>query len=219
MKKEKGFIFDLDGVIVDTAKFHFLAWKKAAAEFDFELTHTQNEQLKGVSRVDSLKKILKWANAEVSQEKFNELAANKNADYLTYVDKMTEADILPGVKEILTEIKAAGYPISLGSASKNAPRILDKVGLTPFFDALVDGNSVSKAKPDPEVFLIAAEKMHVQPHNCIVFEDAEAGIEAANKAKMISIGLGNPENLKEADYNFSSFNEITFNFLKQLQPK
>ncbi|MEJ4086785.1 beta-phosphoglucomutase [Galbibacter orientalis] len=219
MKEEKGFIFDLDGVIVDTAKFHFLAWKKAAAEFNFELTHQQNEQLKGVSRVDSLKKILNWANAEVSQEKFDELAANKNADYLTYVDKMTAADILPGIKEILAEIKKGGYPIALGSASKNAPKILQKVGIMDLFDVIVDGNSVTKAKPNPEVFLIAAEKINVAPNNCIVFEDAEAGIEAANTAGMISIGLGNEQNLKEADYNFSSFTEITFNFLKTLQPK
>ncbi|QLE00818.1 beta-phosphoglucomutase [Galbibacter sp. BG1] len=219
MNTEKGFIFDLDGVIVDTARFHYLAWKKAAAEFNFELTHEQNEQLKGVSRVDSLKKILNWANANVSKEKFDELAANKNADYLTYVEKMTEADILPGVKEILAEIKAANYPIALGSASKNAPTILEKVGIMDMFDAIVDGNSVSKAKPDPEVFLIAAKQLNVAPENCIVFEDAEAGIAAANSAQMISIGLGNEQNLKEADYNFSSFTEITFNFLKQLQPK
>lgn len=219
MNTEKGFIFDLDGVIVDTAKFHFLAWKKAAATFNFELTLEHNEQLKGVSRIDSLKKILNWANTSVSQEEFDELAANKNSDYLTYVDKMTEGDILPGVREILAEIKANNFPIALGSASKNAPKILQKVGIMDLFDAIVDGNSVSKAKPDPEVFLIAADKINVAPEKCIVFEDAEAGIEAANSAKMISVGLGNEQNLKEADYNFSSFTEITFNFLKQLQPK
>lgn len=212
--KKVGLIFDLDGVIVDTAKFHFLAWKKAAAEVGFELTEELNEKLKGVSRVDSLTKILGWAGATVSEEKFNEMATNKNADYLTYVDKMTPADILPGVEAFIRDAKAQGYPVALGSASKNAPGILKHVGIYDLFDAIVDGNSVTKAKPDPEVFVIAAEKLNVPATSCVVFEDSEAGIEAANIAGMLSIGLGSAEVLSEANHVFGDFTEITLDFIE-----
>ena len=215
--KKLGFIFDLDGVIVDTARFHFLAWKKMAVEFDFELTEALNEQLKGVSRVASLNKILVWANTTVNPEKFETLAAKKNDDYLTYISAMTEDDILPGVLEILTFLKKENYPIALGSASKNATTILKKVGLYDLFDTIVDGNSVAKAKPDPEVFLIAARNLNRSPENCVVFEDSSAGITAAKSAKMKAIGLGDPKSLGHAHYVFNDFKEITINFLKELQ--
>ncbi|MDO5105033.1 beta-phosphoglucomutase [Capnocytophaga sp.] len=204
----KGYIFDLDGVIVDTAKFHFLAWQKIGKEFGFELTHELNEQLKGVSRVDSLTKILGWAGVSVSAEKFDELATRKNTDYLTYVEKMTENDILPGVKTFLEKAKTQNIKIALGSASKNARPILEKLGIISYFDAIVDGNDVSKAKPDPEVFLIAAQKLGLAPSDCVVFEDAEAGIEAARRAQMKTIGIGSPQILTEADEVFSGFEAI-----------
>lgn len=213
--KNLGLIFDLDGVIVDTAKFHFLAWKKAAEEVGFELTEELNEKLKGVSRVDSLNKILGWAGTTVSEEKFNEMATNKNADYLTYVDKMTADDILPGVEAFIREAKSKGYPIALGSASKNAPKILKHVGIYDLFDAIVDGNSVSKAKPDPEVFVIAAQKLNVPVANCVVFEDSEAGVEAANNTHMLSIGLGSEDVLTDADHVFPDFTKITLEFIEQ----
>ncbi|XLS28739.1 beta-phosphoglucomutase [Flavobacteriaceae bacterium M23B6Z8] len=213
---KKGFIFDLDGVIVDTAHFHFLAWKKTAAELGFELTEELNEKLKGVSRIDSLQKILDWADATIEQEKFDRLTSEKNEDYLSFVDQMTEKDILPGVHEFILELKAKGYPIALGSASKNAPRILSKVGLLELFDTIVDGNSVSKAKPDPEVFLIAASNLNVSPSECVVFEDSQAGIKAANIAGMTSIGLGQPEVLSEADEVFNNFTEIKLDFIEKL---
>src|SRR5690606_18145384 len=215
----KGFIFDLDGVIVDTAKFHFLAWRKLGENFNFQLSETQNEQLKGVSRVDSLNKILHWAGVEISQEEFDRLATLKNEDYLKYVAQMIPQDILPGVKNTIEKLKSANYPIALGSASKNAPGILQKVGLFDLFDVIIDGNSVSKAKPDPEVFLQAASKLGVAPKDCVVFEDAHAGITAANSAGMISIALGDPEILSHADYVFNTFTEITYDFLTQLQSK
>ncbi len=195
----KGFIFELDGVIVDTAHFHFLAWKKTASELGLELTIEMNEQLKGVSRIDSLKKILNWAGKEISQDHFDRLTTEKNQDYLQYVEKMTEKDILPGVEPFIREIKSKGFPVALGSASKNAPKILDKIGLLSLFDTIVDGNSVKKAKPDPEVFLIAAKNLGVDPQECVVFEDSEAGVSAANTADMVSIGLGSPDNLGHAD--------------------
>ncbi|MDO4230342.1 MAG: beta-phosphoglucomutase [Capnocytophaga sp.] len=204
----KGYIFDLDGVIVDTAKFHFVAWKKIGEEFGFTLTHELNEQLKGVSRVDSLKKILGWAGVSVSEKQFNELATRKNDDYLSYVAQMDENDILPGVKNYLQKLKNEGKYIALGSASKNARLILEKTGIISLFDAIVDGNDVSKAKPDPEVFIIAAQKLNAKNEECVVFEDSEAGIEAAKAANMKAIGIGNPEILHQADEVFNDFNEI-----------
>ncbi|MDO4782416.1 MAG: beta-phosphoglucomutase [Capnocytophaga felis] len=204
----KAYIFDLDGVIVDTAKFHFLAWKKIGEEFGFELTHELNEQLKGVSRVDSLTKILGWAGVSVSSEKFDELATRKNTDYLSYVEKMNENDILPGVKTFLEKAKKENIGIALGSASKNARPILQKLGIISYFDVIVDGNDVTKAKPDPEVFVIAAQKLGVDNEKCVVFEDSEAGIQAAKTAGMKAIGIGSPEVLTQADEVFSGFDAI-----------
>lgn len=215
----KGFIFDLDGVIVDTAHFHFLAWKKTADELGLELTVEMNEQLKGVSRIDSLKKILGWAEKEIDQAHFDKLTKEKNEDYLSYVEKMTTADILPGVEAFIKEIKSQGYPVALGSASKNAPRILEKIGLLSMFDTIVDGNSVKKAKPDPEVFIIAAQNLGVAPEECVVFEDSEAGVTAANNAQMVSIGIGSPANLGHADHVFGNFEEFSTEFIVNLEPK
>ncbi len=212
----KGFIFDLDGVIVDTAHFHYLAWKKTAAELGFELTVELNEKLKGVSRIDSLQKILDWAEVSISQKEFDRHTKEKNEEYLSYVNEMTTNDILPGVHRFITMVKDKGYPIALGSASKNAPTILSKVGLLDLFDTIVDGNSVKKAKPDPEVFLIAAHNLNVPPQNCIVFEDSQAGIKAANIAGMTSIGLGESANLIEADEVFDNFSEIKLEFIEKL---
>ncbi len=204
----KGYIFDLDGVIVDTAKFHYIAWKKIGEEFGFSLTHELNEQLKGVSRVDSLQKILNWAGVTVSQEKFDELATRKNEDYLSYVAQMDENDILPGVKSFLEEARRNGKKIALGSASKNARLILEKTGIISLFDEIVDGNDVTKAKPDPEVFLIAAQKLGVKNEECVVFEDSEAGIQAAKTAGMKAIGIGSPDVLTQADEVFADFTQM-----------
>jgi beta-phosphoglucomutase len=213
---KKGFIFDLDGVIVDTAHFHFKAWKKTADELGFNLTEELNEKLKGVSRIASLQKILKWANVSISQDQFNKMTYEKNEDYLEYVRKMTKADILPGVYDFIENLKQKGYPIGLGSASKNAIHILERVELLKMFDVIVDGNSVTKAKPDPEVFLNAAKLLSIQPQDCIVFEDSEAGIKAANSANMTSIGIGNSSILFEADYCFNDFTEINTDILSKL---
>ncbi len=215
----KGFIFDLDGVIVDTAHFHFKAWKKTAEELGFNLTEELNEKLKGVSRIDSLRKILDWADVSISQDQFDKLTYEKNEDYLTHVRQMTKDDVLPGVSIFIEKIKSLGYPTALGSASKNAKHILERVGLLNMFDAIVDGNDVAKAKPDPEVFLNAAELLNVNPENCIVFEDSVAGIQASNRAKMTSIGIGDPSILFEADYCFKDFTEISTNFLSKLIDK
>jgi len=213
---KKGFIFDLDGVIVDTAKYHFLAWKNLANSIGIDFNEKQNEQLKGVSRIESLKKILSWADKEISKDEFQELMDKKNEEYLQYIDKMDANEILPDVNRVLNYLIENKQPISLGSASKNAKPILEKINLYHKFDAIIDGNNVTKAKPNPEVFLKAAELLKVQPKDCIVFEDSQAGIEAANKAGMISIGIGDKNTLKKADYIFKDFTEMSESFLKKL---
>lgn len=210
---KKGFIFDLDGVIVDTAKYHFLAWKKLADQLGFNFTLEQNEQFKGVSRQKCLEILLDIGSIKASREQFDFWMQDKNKDYLEYIDTMDESDVLPDVARTLDYLKGRSIPIALGSASKNARPILEKVEMQSYFDFIVDGNSVTKAKPDPEVFLYAADKLKVDPKNCIVFEDAVAGIEAANNAEMISIGIGNADILSNADYNFKDFTEIDFDFL------
>jgi len=211
-----GFIFDLDGVIVDTAHFHYIAWKKTAHELGFNLTLELNEKLKGVSRIDSLQKILDWAKTSVSKEQFDYLTSEKNEDYLLHVNQMSKKDILPGVSKCIKELKKHGYPIALGSASKNAKSILRRVELLGKFDAIVDGNDVTKAKPNPEVFIKASKLINLKPEQCIVFEDSQVGIQAANIANMVSVGIGDAAVLSEADYVFNDFTEIGAKFLEQL---
>ncbi len=210
------FIFDLDGVIVDTAKYHYLAWRNLANVLGFEFTEEQNELLKGVSRVKSLEILLSIGKVNLSEEKKQEFLLQKNKEYLEYVNKMTSEEILPGVNDLLNFLEINEIKYALGSASKNASLILEKVGLLNRFNAIVDGNDVSKAKPDPEVFLIGAKKLNVNPENCVVVEDAIAGIQAANAAKMISIGIGDANVLYEADYVFSDMTAITPDFLKNI---
>jgi beta-phosphoglucomutase len=209
----KAFIFDLDGVIVDTAKYHYLAWRNLANSLGFDFTEEQNEHLKGVSRVKSLEILLEIGNINLSEEKKKTLLDEKNNEYLEYVNKMTPDEILPGVIRVLDFLDKKGVKFALGSASKNASLILEKVDLLDRFTALIDGNDVSKAKPDPEVFLIAASKLKKDPENCIVVEDAIAGIQAANKATMLSVGIGSREVLNEANYVFKDMNEIKSEFL------
>ncbi len=212
----RGFIFDLDGVIVDTAKYHFLAWKKLANDLGIDFTEHQNEQLKGVSRVKSLEKILDWGGVSLSEDAFQDQMNKKNTDYLSYIETMKEDEILVDVPKVLTFLKNEQQPIALGSASKNARKILKKVALYESFDSIVDGTNVSKAKPDPEVFLMAAKELNIAPNQCVVFEDSIAGVQAANKADMISIGIGEQEVLNEADFVFKDFSEISIEFLTQL---
>lgn len=214
-----GFIFDLDGVIVDTAKYHYLAWHKLAKELGFEFTKEQNELFKGVSRKRCLEILLDIGNITATQEQFDTWMVEKNVDYLAYIEKMDASEILPDVPRVLEYLKKNNVPIALGSASKNARPILEKVDLLPYFDSIVDGNSVTKAKPDPEVFLIAASNLGVTASSCVVFEDAVAGIQAANAANMISIGIGEDTILNEANYNFKDFTEISDEFLELLLNK
>ncbi len=212
----KAFIFDLDGVIVDTAKYHFLAWKKIANELGFEFTHENNELLKGVSRVRSLDIILEIGKINASQEDKNRWLIQKNEDYLSYLVDMDESEILPGVMPILNYLKEKNQLIALGSASKNARPILEKTGTISYFDAIVDGNDVSNAKPDPEVFLLAAKLLHTKPENSIVFEDSVAGVQAANIGGMISVGIGEATILHEAKYLYKDFTLMDKTFIDDL---
>ena len=213
---KKAFIFDLDGVIVDTAKYHYLAWQKIAKELNIEFTHEHNELLKGVSRVRSLDIILELGKVEASQEDKDRWLVQKNEDYLSYLVDMDESEILPGVFPILKFLKENNQPIALGSASKNARPILEKTGLLSYFDAVVDGNDVTNAKPDPEVFLMAAKLLNAAPENSIVFEDSVAGVQAANIGNMTSIGIGDASTLHEAKHIFNDFTAIDTHFIEEL---
>jgi len=213
---KKAFIFDLDGVIVDTAKYHFLAWQKIADELGIEFTPEHNEELKGVSRVRSLDIILELGKMTASQEDKNKWLKQKNEDYLSYLVDMNMSEILPGVLPILRFLKENNQPIALGSASKNARPILEKTGILGYFDAIVDGNDVTNAKPDPEVFIQAARLLGIPNENAIVFEDSVAGIQAANIAKMTSVGIGEESILHEAKYIFKDFTYMDTSFIEAL---
>lgn len=212
----KAFIFDLDGVIVDTAKYHYLAWQKIANELNIKFTHEHNELLKGVSRVRSLDIILELGKVTASQEDKDRWLVQKNEEYLSYLVDMNGSEILPGVFPILKFLKENNQPIALGSASKNARPILEKTGLLSYFDAIVDGNDVTNAKPDPEVFLMAAKLLNITPENSIVFEDSVAGVQAANIGNMTSIGIGEANTLHEAKYIFNDFTAIDTHFIEEL---
>lgn len=199
MNKVKACIFDLDGVIVDTAKYHYLAWKQLAQELGFDFSKKDNERLKGVSRMASLDILLEIGGKALDTGTKVTLANRKNRWYVDYISNMSEDEIFPGVKDFIEKLRQNGIKVALGSASKNAMIILDNLKLTGYFDTIVDGNKVTRAKPDPEVFLLAAMEMRIAPGNCVVFEDAQAGIEAAKNAGMYCIGIGSELQLKGAD--------------------
>ncbi len=203
------FLFDLDGVLVDTARFHYQAWRRLANELGFDISETFNETLKGISRMESLDLILAQGNLVLPDDRKLQLAAQKNDWYLELVNRMTSADILPGVPEFFAQVRQAGLKAALGSVSKNAGLILERVGMAGAFDAIIDGNKITRSKPDPEVFLAGAAELNVQPTDCVVFEDAVAGVEAAKRAGMRAVGIGSPTLLTRADLVVLSFNHLT----------
>ena len=212
----KACIFDLDGVIVDTAIYHYKAWKRLANSLGFDFTEEQNEQLKGVSRVRSLELILGWGGVTKTPVEQEALATQKNTWYVDMISHMTPAEILPGAKEFVEACRQAGIKTALGSASKNSMMILEKINMVSLFDTVIDGNKVSKAKPDPEVFLKGAEAVGAPPAQCVVFEDAIAGIEAAIAGGMKSVGIGSPTTLGKANLVISGLNEMTLEKLNEL---
>ena len=192
-------LFDLDGVIVDTAKFHYLAWRELANGLGFDLSEAQNEQLKGISRMESLDIILGIGRVELSADEKLRLATIKNARYVEMVKEIDASEILRGAKEYLLALRARGVKIALGSASKNAEIILWNLGVRELFDVVIDGTKISKSKPDPEVFLLGAKGVGVAPAACVVYEDAAAGVAAAKAGGMYAVGIGHAENLPGAD--------------------
>ena len=215
----KAFIFDLDGVIVDTAKYHFKSWKIIAKKIGFKLSKTQNELLKGVSREESLNKVLNWGGISIDRLEKNKYLEEKNELYKGFINNLNHMDILPGVNKLINFARNNNIPIALGSASKNAHQILEKLGIKNKFKVIIDGNLTSKSKPHPEVFLRGAEILGINPKKIIVFEDSIAGIEAANKAKMISIAVCAKRKIKNATFNFNSLDDISLEFFEKLEFK
>lgn len=202
-------IFDLDGVIVDTARYHYLAWKRLAGELGFQFSEAANEQLKGVSRMESLDLLLRSGGiTDLTEEQRQSLASLKNEWYKEYLATLTPADVLPGVTDLLEYLRSQDIRTGIASASQNAPLILEKTGVRPLFDVVVDGNSITRAKPDPEVFLQAARMLGAAPEQCIVFEDAEAGVEGALRAGMGVVGIGDAQRLGRARLTLASFREL-----------
>ncbi len=210
----KAVIFDLDGVIVDTAHYHYVAWQKLAKELGITFTEKENEKLKGVSRMRSLEIILELGGISLSDEKKEELATKKNSWFVDYIEAIKPEEIFKGVKQMLNSLRESGYKVALASSSKNAETVLRLLEIKGFFDAVVDGTMIIKSKPDPEIFLLAASKVGVYPNECIVFEDAEAGVEAAIAAGMKCVGVGSADQLSKA--NFIVKSTADFN-ISQLQ--
>ena len=216
MAEIKACIFDMDGVLVSTEIYHFKAWKRLTETvLGFSIDEKFNENLKGVSRAVCVDLILQHAGLHKSPEEKAELAAQKNKWFLEYVQtEITPANVYPGVIDFLKSLNQNGIKTAIGSASKNAPLLVEKLGIKPYFNAIVDGNMITKAKPNPEVFLKGAELIGVPPENCVVFEDAKSGVEAAKNAGMHCIGVGSPEILTDADFCIRSFTEMTVERLK-----
>lgn len=195
----KALIFDLDGVIVDTAHYHFVAWQRLARELGINFTEKDNERLKGVSRMRSLEIILEIGNRQMSASEKEQLATRKNAWFVEYIQNVKPDEIFPGVKEMIQTSKAAGFKVALASSSKNARTVLRNLKVEDLFEGFVDGNMIIHSKPNPEIFLKAAAQLDVEPQHCVVFEDAEAGVEAALAAGMKCVGVGSPENVGKAN--------------------
>lgn len=213
----KAVIFDLDGVITDTASYHFKAWKQLAASIGIEIDEEFNEQLKGISRLESLERILLKGDKleHYSPEDVHRLAEQKNEEYKELINGLTSADILPGILPFLKELKENGMKIALASASKNAPFILEKLGIAQYFDTIVDPASLAKGKPAPDIFLKAAAQLSVHPQDCVGIEDAPAGVEAIYSASMVSIGIGSQEQLEKANLVLPSTKELNVEIVKK----
>ena len=205
----KAVIFDLDGVIVSTDECHFEAWLQMANEEGIYFDKEINQRLRGVSRMESLEIILEKAVKSYSTEEKTELATRKNRYYQELIKKLTPNDILPGVKDFLAGLKEQNIKIAIGSSSKNSPLILEQIGLGDYFDATADGNNIKKSKPDPEVFLLAAERLGVPPGNCFVVEDADAGVEAALAGRMRVLGVGSAAQNKFATLQAADLSTIS----------
>ncbi len=212
----KAIIFDLDGVIVDTAKYHYLAWRKLAEKLGFDFTEEHNEPLKGISRMDSLEHLLRIGHVRATAAEKIHYCDLKNTWYLEYTNDMNSDEILPGALDLILEAKKHDVKIALGSASKNARPILAKTEIESLFDCIVDGNDVIKSKPDPEVFLKAAANLSMEARHCVVIEDSAKGIEAALAGGFIAVGIGDPTHLGAAHQVFKNMSQLNVSILQQL---
>ena len=208
-----GVIFDLDGVIVSTDDCHYLAWKRMADEEGIAFNRKINERLRGVSRMESLNIILEKANRAYSEEEKYALAARKNGYYVELISALSQNDILPGAMDTLQKLKEKGIKIAVGSSSRNTPVILERIGLADFFDAVADGNMIKKSKPDPEVFLLAAQLLKLSPENCLVVEDADAGVRAAVAGNMRVLGVGSAATNEQAAFTAANLLEADFDMI------
>lgn len=208
MDKIKAFIFDLDGVLVSTEHNHFLAWQRCAHSLGIAFSEKENELLKGVSRVDSLKKILELGGKTIPNSEFEALLQSKNDFYLESIQALNQSNLLPGVLDLLNNAKAHGISLGVGSSSKNANFILEKLQIKNFFQVIIDGNGVTDPKPHPEVFLNGAKALDLAPQLCFVFEDAASGIAAAKAGGFTAIGVGNPHIADQADIYLNDLTEF-----------
>jgi len=199
LSRFKAFLFDLDGVICDTAKYHYLAWKRLADMLGIPFDEKANEAFKGVSRMRCMELLLEFGNRTADDEEKVRLADMKNEWYVEYLHDLDRSELLPGALEVLEECRRRGIKTAICSASKNAPLILSRLEITDYFNAVIDGNKVTKAKPDPEVFLLGAKELGVEPAECVIFEDSLAGVQAGISENIFVVGIGKPENLPGAD--------------------
>ncbi|EOE7230215.1 beta-phosphoglucomutase [Clostridioides difficile] len=213
----EAFIFDLDGVITDTAYYHYMAWRKLAHKVGIDIDTKFNESLKGISRMESLDRILEFGNKKYSfsEEEKVRMAEEKNNYYVSLIDEITSNDILPGIESLLIDVKSNNIKIGLSSASKNAINVLNHLGISDKFDFIADVGKCKNNKPHPEIFLMSAKGLNVNPQNCIGIEDASAGIDAINSANMFSVGVGNYENLKKANLVVDSTNQLKFEYIQE----
>lgn len=212
----KAAIFDLDGVIVDTAKYHYLAWKRLARQLGFDLTEEDNEQLKGISRIHSMEIVARIGGLSLPEAELRRLANLKNEWFIEYIEQMRPDEVFPGVVELVKDLRAHGIRIGLASSSKNAPAVLGILQITELFDVVVDGTMIIHSKPDPEIFLLAAERLGLPPEVCLVFEDAEAGVEAALRAGMRCVGIGSEVQLGKADMVLARTGDFTIDMIQRI---
>ncbi len=208
-----GVIFDLDGVIVSTDDCHYRAWKQMADEENIPFDRTVNERLRGVSRMDSLAIILEKSDKAYTDEQKQALATRKNNYYKELIGSLTPADILPGALDTLALLRSRGIKIAIGSSSRNTPLILKQIGLDNAFDAIADGNQITRSKPDPEVFLLAAKLLSLRPAVCLVVEDADAGVEAALAGGMRALGVGSAAANQKATYQAQNLAQVDWNII------
>ncbi|MEW6179416.1 MAG: beta-phosphoglucomutase [Chloroflexota bacterium] len=212
----RAFLFDLDGVLTDTSEFHYLAWKRLADELGLPFDREKNEALRGVSRRESLLLLLNGRPA--GEEQMEEWMERKNRYYIEYVSRMTPANLLPGALELLKELHQGGYKVAIVSSSKNTPLVLERLQIGEWLDAVVDGNAPARSKPAPDLFLLAAGRLGVEPAECLVIEDAEAGIVAGKAAGMRTLGLGPIERVGSADFHLPDLNGVTLARLREIIP-